>query len=173
MSGLLFLCNDDFQLAKGSKGNILCSSIPGYSLILFYSPQCKYCQTILPVFRSLPGSIGGCQFGMVNVSINKQCIRMSKDTIAPITYVPYIVLYINGRPFMKYQGPPTADEMKRFILEVAQKMESKQKFSTEQQSQIQENQREVNIPAYTIGHPLFGCDEEGNCTYLPFNEAYD
>jgi hypothetical protein len=97
---------------------------------------------------------------------------MSKDTIAPITYVPYIVLYINGRPFMKYQGPPTADEMKRFILEVAQKMESKQKFSTEQQSQIQENQREVNIPAYTIGHPLFGCDED-NCTYLPFNEAYD
>lgn len=170
MSGLLFLCNDDFQLAKGSKGNIMCSSIPGYSLILFYSPSCKFCQDLLPVFRSLPGSIGGCQFGMVNVSINKQVIKMSRETIAPVNYVPFIVLYLSGRPFMKYQGPSDADSIKRFVLEVAQKMESKQKFSSEQI----EKPRETKIPSFTIGHPLWGmsCSEDGQCTYLPFNEAY-
>ena len=172
MSGLLFLSNDDFALAKGSKGNILCTSIPGYSLILFYSTQCPHCQQVLPVFRGLPGSIGGCQFGMVNVTLNKNCIRLSKDTIAPITYVPYIVLYINGRPFMKYMGPLTSEEIKRFIIEVAQKMESKQKFSDEYQNNIQENNRDVNIPAYTIGIPLYGC-ENGECTYLNFQEAYE
>lgn len=172
MSGLLFLSNDDFSLAKGSKGNILCTSIPGYSLILFYATQCEYCQKMLPIFRTLPGSIGGCQFGIVNVTLNKNCIRLSKDTIAPITYVPYIVLYINGRPFMKYMGPHSADEIKRFILEVAQKTETRQKFSEEHQNQIQENHRDVNIPAYTIGIPLYGC-EDGECTYLPFQEAYE
>jgi hypothetical protein len=127
---------------------------------------------MLPIFRTLPGSIGGCQFGIVNVTLNKNCIRLSKDTIAPITYVPYIVLYINGRPFMKYMGPHNADEIKRFILEVAQKTETRQKFSEEQQNQIQENHRDTNIPAYTIGIPLYGC-EDGECTYLPFQEAYE
>jgi hypothetical protein len=126
---------------------------------------------MLPIFRQLPGSIGGCQFGIVNVTLNKNCIRLSKDTIAPITYVPYIVLYINGRPCMKYMGPHNADEIKRFILEVAQKTESRQKFSEEHQNQIQENHRDVNIPAYTIGIPLYGC-EDGECTYLNFTEAY-
>jgi hypothetical protein len=168
MSGLLFLGNDDFTLMKGTKGNILCSSIPGYSLILFYSTQCPHCQKLIPIFKKLPGSIGGCQFGMINVSTNKNCIRLSNDTIAPITYVPYIVLYINGRPFMRYLGPHDANELKKFIIEVAQKMDSKQKFTN--QGNILEN-RESTIPAYTIGVPLFGCDD-GQCTYLNFNEAY-
>lgn len=168
MSGLLFLGNDDFTLMKGTKGNILCSSIPGYSLILFYSTQCPHCQKLIPIFKKLPGSIGGCQFGMINVSTNKNCIRLSNDTIAPITYVPYIVLYINGRPFMRYLGPHDANELKKFIIEVAQKMDSKQKFTN--QNNILEN-RESTIPAYTIGVPLFGCDD-GQCTYLNFNEAY-
>ena len=73
---------------------------------------------------------------------------------------------------MKYMGPLTAEEIKRFIIEVAQKMESKQKFSDEHQNNIQENNRDVNIPAYTIGIPLYGC-EDGECTYLNFQEAYE
>ena len=166
MSGLLFLTSDDFTVTKGTKGNIMCHAIPGFSLILFYSTQCQYCQTLIPIFKKLPGTIGGCQFGMINVSSNKSCVRMSKETVAPITYVPYIVLYINGRPFMKYQGPHDCGEIRRFILEVAQKVQSKQKFSSEK---VKEDVR-GGIPAYTIGHPLYGPDE--NVCYLPMDEAY-
>ena len=131
MSGLLFLGNDDFTLMKGTKGNILCSSIPGYSLILFYSTQCPHCQKLIPIFKKLPGTIGGCQFGMINVSLYKKCVQMSKDTIAPILYVPYIVLYVQGKPFMRYNGPHNAEEIKRFVIEVANKIQSKQTFSNE------------------------------------------
>jgi len=165
MSGLLFLSNDDFVLSKGTKGNILCTSIPGFSLVLFYSTQCPHCQQLIPIFKKLPGTIGGCQFGMINVSTNKNCIRLSKDTIAPITYVPYIVLYINGRPFMRYSGPADASEIKRFVIEVAQKVETKQKFSNEN---VKEDAR-GRIPAYTIGIPK--CDDDEMC-YFPFNQAY-
>lgn len=166
MSGLLFLSSDDFSIAKGTRGNILCNSIPGFSLILFYSTQCPHCQTLIPIFKKLPGSIGGCQFGMINVSSNKTCVRMSKETIAPITYVPYIVLYINGRPFMKYQGPHNAEEILRFVLAVAEKVQNKQKFSEET---VKEDPR-GGIPAYTIGHPLYGPDDK--VCYLPMDEAY-
>jgi len=166
MSGLLFLSSDDFQIARGTKGDILTNTIPGFSLVLFYSTQCQHCQKLIPIFKKLPGTIGGCQFGMINVSSNKNVVRLSKDTVAPITYVPYIVLYINGRPFMRYQGPHDSGEIRRFVLEVAQKVQSKQKFSSEN---VKEDPR-GNIPAYTIGHPLYGPDE--NVCYLPMDEAY-
>lgn len=163
-SGLLFLSNDDFILSKGTKGNILCTSIPGFSLILFYSTQCPHCQKLIPIFKKLPGTIGGCQFGMVNVSTNKECIRLSKDTIAPITYVPYVLLYINGRPFMRYNGSYSLEELKRFVIDVATKIETKQKFTSEH---VKEDPR-GRIPAYTIGIPK--CDEE-EC-YFPYDDAY-
>ena len=166
MSALLFLSSDDFSIAKGTKGDILCNPIRGFSLILFYSMQCNYCHQLIPIFKKLPGTIGGCQFGMINVGQNKEVVHKSKDTIAPITYVPYIVLYINGRPFMRYNGPYDAGEIRRFVFEIAQKFQSKQKFVGD--ANIKEDPR-GGIPEYTIGKPLYGDDL---VCYLEFDEAY-
>lgn len=165
MSALLFLTSDDFSLTKGTKGNILCHSIPGFSLILFYSTKCQHCQTLIPLFKKLPGNVGGCQFGMINVSTNRSYVETSKQTINPLEFVPYIVLYINGKPFMRYQGPHDAGEIKRFILEVSEKLKTKQKFSS---NVVKETKR--GIPEYTIGSPLYG-HEERVC-YLDFGNAY-
>ena len=88
MSGLLFLTSDDFQIQQKSKGNVLCHNIKGFSLILFYSTQCEYCKSLIPIFKELPGTIQGCNFGMLNVNRNKKIIQMSNQTIVPITYVP-------------------------------------------------------------------------------------
>ena len=41
---------------------------------------------------------------MINVMRNKQVVNNSRNTITPITYVPYILLYWNGKPYMKYNG---------------------------------------------------------------------
>ena len=75
MSGLLFLAFEDFKQIEGNRGNIMCTEIPGFSLILFYSTQCNFCQNMIPIFRKLPGSISGCQFGMINVTKNKEIVR--------------------------------------------------------------------------------------------------
>ena len=71
------------------------NNIDNFSLILFYSTHCQHCQNIIPIMKQLPGTVTGCQFGMINVSKNKKTIRMSKNTITPLTYVPYIILYYN------------------------------------------------------------------------------
>jgi hypothetical protein len=68
---------------------------------------------------------------------------------------------------MRYQGPPIDDEIKRFVVEVAQKLQNKQKFSAEN---VKEEPR-GRIPEFTIGHPLYG-DPEDMRTYLEFDEAY-
>lgn len=169
MSGLLFLTADDFQLFRGTKGSIMGTSIPGFSLILFYSTQCEHCQTLIPIFKKLPGTVGGCQFGMINVSHNKSCIMMSRQTIAPIEVVPYIILYVNGKPYMRYKGPQDAKEIARFIVEVSQKAQQNTKRSSKIDSKIKEDPK-GGIPAYTIGKPLCGPDDD--VCYLEFNNAY-
>jgi hypothetical protein len=165
MNGLLFLSSDDFSVTKGNKGNILCHGIPGFSLILFYSTQCQHCEKLIPLFKKLPGTLGGCQFGMINVSSNKKCVQMSNDTVAPIAYVPYIILYIQGKPFMRYNGPHEVEEIRRFVIEVANKVQNKQKFASEN---VKDDKK--SIPEYTIGVPL--CGPDNNVCYLEFDNAY-
>lgn len=167
MSGLLFLTSDDFQLQRGSKGNILCTNIQGFSLVLFYSTQCSHCQTLIPIFKRLPGSVGGCQFGMINVSHNRQCVMASRETIAPIKEVPYIVLYVNGKPYMRYQGPHDAREIGRFIVEVSRKVQANQSLARDER--VKQDPK-GGIPAYTIGKPLHGPDDK--VCYLEFDDAY-
>jgi hypothetical protein len=166
MSGLLFLTSEDFLVKRGVKGNELVHSIPGFSFILFYSVHCQYCQNFIPVFKKLPGTIAGCQFGMLNVTNNKQLIELSKNTITPIKYVPYMVLYVNSIPYMEYQGPADINNIRNFIIEVANNIEKKQSF-TKQNVKI-ENSNNNEIPAYCIGRPI--CS--GNVCYLDFNKAY-
>lgn len=171
MSGLLFLNSSDFTLQKCSKGNIMCTSIPGFSLILFYSTQCQYCKSFIPLFKKLPGTLGGCQFGMINVSHNKNCILMSKKSISPITVVPYVILYVNGKPYMRYQGPQDIKEITRFIIEISKKLSGNK--TNKNSMRLDKNVKKSvsgGIPAYCLGQPLFG-DEENIC-YLEFSEAY-
>ena len=177
MSSLVFLSSDDFSIENGTRGPVLAHGIKGFALIFFYSTGCVHCQSFIPVFKRLPGTLAGCQFGMINVSKNKDVIRMSRDTIAPITYVPYICLYVNGKPFMLYEGPHDEGELRRFILEVANKLQNKEKFATNNNntnnnngSNSNPNIRETDkgIPAYTIGKPF----SDENVCYLEFEEAY-
>ena len=158
MSGLLFLQKEDFGIQKGVKGDILCHTIRGISLVLFYSTNCQYCRELIPIFKRLPGQLGGCQFGMINVSVEKDIIRMSNMTISAIKYVPLIILYVAGKPFIRYDGPHDENEMRKFT----NKEVVKQKFQPNQQSK-------KDIPPYSSGQPLYG---ESDDFYMEFAEAY-
>ena len=165
MSSLLFLTNDDFYLTNGQKGKILCHDIKGFAFILFYSTQCVYCQNLIPIFKCLPDLVVGCHFGMINVSNNRAVIEKARDSITPITYVPYMILYINGKPFMRYDGPNEENSIRQFIMEVSQKIQDSNN------NKFVENQimSKSEIPEYTIGKPLYGDDER---SYLEYNCAY-
>jgi thioredoxin-like negative regulator of GroEL len=165
MSGLLFLQSGDFNIQTGNRGDILCNSIRGISLILFYSTKCGHCQNLIPVFKRLPGSIGGCQFGMINVSLEKDIIRMAKNTIVPIEFVPLIILFVNGKPYVRYDGSYNDNELRLFIVNVTKQLQTKDKFS---QDRAKQTGGEREIPLYSVGIPLCGDDE----VYLEFEEAY-
>jgi len=176
MSGLHYLSTEDFIIAKGIKGPVLCNTIRGFSLILFYSDKCPHSRALLPIFKRLPGSVGSCQFGMINVDRNMHCIGMSKRTIAPVEYVPYVVLYVNGKPYMSYKGPHEMEDIKRFIFDVSQNVSKKLHASAVGSGAAQagrvapviRHDAKKAIPEYTLGSPLCGDDK---VTYLEFSPA--
>lgn len=161
---LLFLEEGDFFTSTDSTYNrlSLCHNIQGFSVLLFYSNRCVHCQQVLPIFMRLPQLVNGCQFGIVNVSTNRRLIEITKQTTSPINYVPLIILYINGRPYMKYDGPKTDVEIRKFIMKTS---------SDVHESGFAKVAKENSIPQYTVGHPLIG---ETDVTYLEFdtNKGY-
>ena len=116
--------------------------------------------------------VWGCQFGMINISNNKQLVYRSQSTTTVLKYVPYIVLYVDGKPFMRYDGPHKINEIRRFILEVHNDLKHKQSFSKKQQRNTVKlpPKKQSEIPAYTIGKPL--CGSEKDICYLDFVKAY-
>jgi len=175
MSGLLFLTADDFTVENGTKGKILCNPIPSFSLVLFYSNQCKHCKTLVPIFKKLPGTIGGCQFGLLNVGTNMKVVQKSKGTVTEIQYVPLIILYINGKPFMRYAGKYNQAEIVQFVVSMSKRVQTKEAFVNKNNSlkpdpNITEDPR-GGIPAFSIGKPLKG-DGRFDVCYLEFQNAY-
>ena len=170
--GILFLTNNDFKVKKMNNQSTLCTNIPGFSLLYFYSTQCVHCQKMIPLYKKLPAMVQGCQFGMINISNNKQLVYRSQSTTTVLKYVPYIVLYIHGKPFMRYDGPHKLNEIRRFILEVHNDLKHKQRFSKKREMNQAKISKKPNqgIPAYTIGKPLYGCEKD--VCYLEFLEAY-
>lgn len=158
MSGLLFLKAADFFIGKGIQGKILCHNIPSFSLILFYSTKCGHCNELVPIFKKLPGTVNNCQFGMINVSTRegRPVLMMGKETIAPIEFVPYILLYVNGRPFIRYNGPRDDNIIRRFVAETAKKIQERQPFTAN--NNIKQTKQGKGIPEYSLGHPVRGDD---------------
>jgi thioredoxin-like negative regulator of GroEL len=94
--------------------------------------------------------------------------QKAQQTIAPITHVPFIILYVNGRPFMRYNGKKTYEDISTFVNEVLSRIQSKRNFSS---SPSQLNVEDNDIPEYASGIP-FNMVCEGETCYLTFNEAY-
>lgn len=159
MSGLLFLTSKDFFIGKGVQGKILCHNIPSFSLILFYSTRCGHCNTLLPIFKRLPGTINNCQFGIINVSSKegRPVLELSKETISAIEFVPFIILYVNGRPFLRFNGPRDENIIRQFVVETAKKIQERQPFT--QKDGIKLAKKGKGIPEYSLGTPLCGTDK--------------
>jgi hypothetical protein len=100
---------------------------------------------------------------------------MSQTTIAPIKYVPFVVLYVNGKPFMIYKGPHDEGEIRKFVVEIANNIQKRQQFSKREDVPQGGGGQEAGnvpekIPEYCLGKPICGNDK---VCYLEFNTAYN
>lgn len=111
---MLHLEQDDFKIINQKENSVLITSITsGPSIILFYGNNSKWCDIVKPIFQKLVMAVN-CQLGMVNLSKNISIISHSQNTSTPITYVPFIVFYVDGFPHSFYEGEYTFENLKKF-----------------------------------------------------------
>jgi hypothetical protein len=174
MNGVQILSTDDFVMQESMRGNILSNRIKGLSMVLFFSTNCQHCQKLLPVFKQLPSLINGCYFGMMNINNNRRFVELSANTISPITHVPLMIVYYDGKPYKKYpvDFPHDSRSIQGFIWSVHEnikRIHSEQKRVSNKPVTVEQH---INsIPDFTIGHPVKGNGKD-MVTYLKDIQAY-
>jgi hypothetical protein len=163
VSGFLALTDREFMIKDGR----LVTRIPGLSLVMFYSKTCGACEQFLPIFRSLPGRIHGVQFGSANVAHNGGKIASMIAQTLPQgqqVYVPYVVCYMNGEPYIEYRGPRTVESIIKFLHEVTEKVSNQKNFTAGKVCKGGLS----NLPGYCTDDMI---DDE--VCYMSYDEAYN
>jgi len=166
---LKFLTPDSFNINPGTKGYILCcKDTQNLCVVLFYSNKCKYCNSFLGILKEASVRFPNCSFGLINVSNYPQIVEMSNLTIAPIEYVPYIILYINEKPYIRYDGPPTLEDFGSFIQKVLNQMSYQTEFvKKDNNSTSTSTSNNISLPSDVntdVGIPYNLC--QGNKCYF-------
>jgi thiol-disulfide isomerase/thioredoxin len=156
--GLLILEEEDFELVESGKVTHLIHTVGcKYSIVMFYTDECDQCKIIKPILLSFVGN-PTIQICMVNVydPDSVKLIEQSQKTTTPLQHVPFIVFYINGIPFKKYDGQYKFADFQGFIKNVMVEA-----------SKIKDTSEINEIPPYTIGKP-----NSAKVCYLTYQKAY-
>lgn len=166
MNTFQYLNDSSFYLTKGQQGKILlCAKSEGVSFVFFYSTKCPNCSPGMEVFRKLKEKFTQVKFCVVNINENPNIIQKSNTSCTPIEYVPYLVLYYNGKPFLRYDGEIVLEDLITFLVEVMKRIESKVKFSKSSTTE------ESDIPDYAGGVPYNVVCNKNKC-YIKYSNAY-
>ncbi|ADO00386.1 hypothetical protein WIV_gp043 [Wiseana iridescent virus] len=156
--GLLILEEEDFELVESGKVTHLVHTVESrFSIVMFYTDECDQCKVIKPILLSFVGN-PTIQICMVNVydPDSTNLIQLSQKTTTPLQHVPFIVFYVDGVPFKKYDGGYNHQDFQTFI----------QKVYTEA-SKLKNTDEISEIPPYTIGKP-----NSAKVCYLTYQKAY-
>lgn len=108
------LTSQNFQVV-GRNRQTLNINIPGNVLVFFKMDGCPGCTAFEPIFYQLAGQERRVNYAVINLSEAREVISMSRSTSTPIQTVPFIILYVNGNPFAKYNGKKNVAALKSFI----------------------------------------------------------
>ncbi len=174
---LIELHADSFRKLKGSKGYVL--GIPNannLTLVMFYSTQCEYCDQAMPelarLSRHLRENNLPIQVAVCDVGKNRAVIKEASETVDPIKYVPYSVIYLKDRPYVRYNGNKVAEEMFKYLIEVMRRIDTKQQFvrSDARNGQQEDEEKDEAPQAPGMGVPYNMVTEQSVC-YLTNEEA--
>lgn len=175
---LIKLNHNAFKKMKGNRGYIL--GIPNatnLTLLMFYSDRCEYCEQAMPELVKLNNVLRQnnlpIQVAICNVGENPQVIQEAQQTVDPIKYVPYMIIYQRDRPYLRYNGKKIAQEMFSYLMEVLKRVDTRQQFvNASQSSQAAAAQDdEESSSAYQSGIPYNMVCQDGMC-YLTTEEVH-
>jgi thioredoxin-like negative regulator of GroEL len=103
---------DDFNVVDTPRGKVIETVLKGVAIVFFHNPvSCEFFQELIPDITALAGNYG-CPFGTFDIDKYKaHDVALTLQTKA----LPRTVIFVNGKPYMSYHGPPDAVELKLLI----------------------------------------------------------
>lgn len=174
MSSINFLSLSDFSESRGK----LKVSIPQFGLVLFWSSNCKYCTTAKDILALMNRKVNGCNFGMVNLDMNRELIDMCNKSGIALEHVPFFVFFANHTPYMVYSGPVAIEPLTKFVIEVSTQYheENKPKMTGRTNTIAPPKQVTDSVDSCKIGDTV--CQQQANSYqsgrsgYCTIKEAY-
>jgi thiol-disulfide isomerase/thioredoxin len=192
MSAIKELHADHFKKMKGNRGFVLgIANAQNLTLVMFYSIQCTYCDQAMPELEklahfiqenNLPITVAVC-----DIMKHKSIIKESADTVDPIKFVPYMPIYLGEKPYLRYNGKKTAEEMLNYLIEILKRVDTRQKFVSHRKNEEEEEEKAgpEGVPynvvcegdvCYVTQDEIFGAPKKkfcvGNVCYLTQEEMF-
>ena len=193
MASVSIVDHTHFVLQRVGEKLTLCTKLPGISMILFWTKDCEFCGELKDIIKELPNRVPNMKFATCNIGISargsdgnivdKPVHRMSIGSTTPINHVPFIIVYINNKPYKIYDGERSMAHVLKFISGVLADI---QKGATKQKTEEEGNVETYGaIPkgrakrcyltvdsAYSGGGPSSGTQGKKGGAYSTFATAY-
>lgn len=135
MSNINYLSTNDFS----KQGSHMQINMDGLSFVMFHSQRCPHCINFLPEFKNLPNVQRGVNFGICNIDEgNRRVVDLSSNSTTPIKAVPKFLFYIDGVPYVEYNGQRNIQAVVNFLQEIISKTDQKQQFARTRRTRQQE-----------------------------------
>ncbi len=165
------LGNDHFYLEDGKKGKLLCTSQKDLLFVFFYKGDgsCKSCKEMMPEFQQLAKYVPEIKYAVVNVDEQKDVIRKSLKSISPIKYVPYLIVFAQNKPFLRYDGGKTLNDMVAFLKDLLARIP---KSALNSIGSTVSSKFESEVPVFAGGGIPYNvvCDKNSGICYLTFED---
>jgi thiol-disulfide isomerase/thioredoxin len=151
------LTSNDFAIQNGE---LVKPNDQGYSFVFIFTNDCKWCDDVKPAFNYLSTMIRGVNFAYMDVAQNNWRLReMSLRTRTPINYVPFLLLFANGRQIAQFSQDEdnpqnNIPKMQQFIINNTTRRQQPQSTRIQGTPGSSSSQAAGSeIPPYTIGIP--------------------
>lgn len=112
--------NSDNFVVLGTRTKTLGITIPGNVLVFFKMSTCPNCASFEPIFVNLSHQENRVTHAVIDVGQYRDVAMTSKNTSTPITAVPCLILYIEGRPHSRIPGAKNVAAVRDFITKSLQ-----------------------------------------------------
>ena len=167
MSSIAFLASHNFVVI-GTRQKTLGINLQGNVFVFFRMHGCDSCAQFEPIFAKLSEIEKRVTCAILDVTQCRDVVMWSRDTSTPITAVPVLILYINGRPHAKFNGTKNISSIQAFITKALQSNPSastQQPFMPNQQVP-QPSQHNIYGGNYTPPRGGGGSYQQGK-SYMP------
>jgi hypothetical protein len=106
--------SQDFQIINGQKKSL--NITQGGIYLIFYKIQgCQGCSAFEPIFLQLSTEDKRVNYGILDLTYNRDIIKVSRDTTTVIEKVPHLILYVQGSPRALFKGEKNLLSLKSFL----------------------------------------------------------